>query len=97
VEFLRESMEGGRVTGEMEGGNDCADCQEGRGRKSGGLQGVTLMSTLYKVYMSVLAERLREEVKAKRVVPHNQTGFKKEMGIIYNIYVLNYLVNRQLR
>lgn len=35
------------------------------------------MSTLYKVYASVLAKRLRKEMEEKRIVPHNQTGFRK--------------------
>jgi len=29
-------------------------------------------------------------------VPDNQTGFRKRMGMVDNIYVLNYLINRQL-
>jgi len=57
---------------------------------------VTLLSTLYKVYVAVLAERLREEVECKGIIPSNQTGFRKGMGTVDNIYVLNYLVNRQL-
>lgn len=54
------------------------------------------MATLYKIYIEVLAERLREEVREKRIIPGNQTGFRKGMGILDNIYVLNYLVNRQI-
>jgi hypothetical protein len=56
-------------------------------------RGVTMMPTLYKVYVSVLTERLREEVEEKGIVPHNQTGFRKGMDTMDNIYVLNYLVN----
>jgi len=59
-------------------------------------RGVTLMPTLYKVYTGVLAERLREEVEGKGIIPPNQTGFRKGMGSIDNIYVLNYLVNKRL-
>jgi len=58
--------------------------------------GVTLMPTLYKIYTGVLAERLREEVEDKGIIPPNQTGFRKGMGSIDNIYVLNYLVNKRL-
>lgn len=43
-----------------------------------------------------MAKRLREEVKDKRIIPENQTGFRKGMGTVGNIYVLNYVVNRQL-
>lgn len=36
------------------------------------------MSTLHKMYMRVLAKRLRE-VEEKGIIPGNQTGFRKEM------------------
>jgi hypothetical protein len=32
---------------------------------------VTLMTTLYKIYMMVLAKRLREEVDRRGIVPAN--------------------------
>jgi len=57
---------------------------------------VTLMSTLYKIYATVLAERLREEVEGKGIISPNQTGFRKGMGTIDNIYILNMLINRQI-
>jgi len=59
-------------------------------------RGVTLMPTLYKVYTGVLGERLREEIEGKRIIPPNQTGFRKGMGTMDNVYVLNYLVNKRL-
>nr|XP_046472570.1 uncharacterized protein LOC124214348 [Neodiprion pinetum] len=59
-------------------------------------RGVTLMPTLYKVYAMALAERLEREVVEKEKIPHNQTGFRKGMGTIDNVYVLNYLINRQV-
>lgn len=65
-----------------------------RGEKVEEYRGATLMPTLYKVYTIILAERLKRELKEKRVVPDNQTGFRRRMG---NICVLNYLINRQLR
>lgn len=54
------------------------------------------MSTLYKIYASVLAERLRKEIEEKRIIPENQTGFRKGMGTMDNIYVINYMVNKYL-
>ncbi|KAL6418371.1 hypothetical protein ACFW04_012171 [Cataglyphis niger] len=45
-----------------------------------------LIPTLYKVYASVLAGRLSDEVKEKGLVPQNQTGFRKGLGIMDNIY-----------
>lgn len=58
--------------------------------------GMTLMAVLYKVYVMELTERLREECEAKRVIPQNQTGFRKGMGTMDNIYVINYLIHRKL-
>lgn len=57
---------------------------------------VTITSTLYKVYAKVLAERLRKEVEEKGIMPRYQTGFRKGLGTMDNIYVLNYLINREL-
>jgi len=56
----------------------------------------TIMSASYKIYMAILAERLKNEVEERGKIPQNQTGFRKGMGTIDNIYVLNYLVNRLL-
>ncbi|KAL6420898.1 hypothetical protein ACFW04_011880 [Cataglyphis niger] len=53
--------------------------------------------TLYTVYTSVLTNRLNDEVEKKGLVPQNQTGFRKGLGTMDNIFILNYLVNRQLR
>lgn len=46
--------------------------------------------------MSALAERTRKEAEKKDMIPHDKTGFRKGMGTIDNIYVLNYVMNRQL-
>jgi len=54
------------------------------------------MPSLYKVYASILADRVEWEVEEGGMVPQNQTGFRKGMGTLDNFYVLNYLVNRQL-
>lgn len=58
-------------------------------------RGVTL--TAYKVYAAVLAERLKKEVKKKGLLPSSETRFRRELGTIDNIYVLNYLKGRQDR
>lgn len=52
---------------------------------------------LYKIYVMVSGERLEEEVEEKNLIPQNQTGFRRGMGTMDNVFVLNYLVNRQLR
>ncbi|XP_020298810.1 uncharacterized protein LOC109863043, partial [Pseudomyrmex gracilis] len=41
-------------------------------------------------------ETLNEELEEKKIISHNQTGFRKDMVSIDNIYVINYLMNRQI-
>jgi len=70
--------------------------KKGEGESLEDFRGITIMPTAYKIYAMILAERLRKDVEEKGVVPRNQAGFRKGLGAIDNIYVLNYLVNRQL-
>jgi len=72
--------------------------KKGKGRTVEEYRGVTLMAALYKVYLMVLAEKLKTECEDKMVIPENRTGFRKSMGTIDNIYicVINYMINRQL-
>lgn len=53
------------------------------------------MQTFYKVYGMILGERLGKEVEGDRI-SQNQTGFRKGMGTMDNVYVLNYLVSTEL-
>lgn len=48
-------------------------------------RGVTLMSTLSKVYTDILTERLKKEIEEKDMVPSSQTKFRKGMRVIDNI------------
>ena len=57
---------------------------------------VTLTQTAYKVYTAVLAERLKGEIEDRKILPSSQAGFRKIWRTIDNIYVLNYLINRQI-
>ncbi|KAL6421353.1 hypothetical protein ACFW04_014690 [Cataglyphis niger] len=70
--------------------------KKGEGERVEEYRGVSLTSTLYKVCVSVLAGRFSDEVEEKGLVPQNQTGFRKGLGTMDNIFILNYLVNRQL-
>lgn len=54
------------------------------------------MPTLYKVYASILADRLREELEERKLLSENQLGFKKCRRTMDAVYVMNYLVNRQV-
>ena len=50
----------------------------------------------YTIYAEVLRTRLEEQLEEKGSIPKNQTGFRKGMGTIDNIYTRNYLFNRNL-
>lgn len=52
------------------------------------------MPSFYKGYGMILGEKL-EEVEGSRI-SQNQTGFRKGMGTMDNVYVLNYLVSTEL-
>lgn len=60
----------------------------------GEYRGVSLMTSLYRIYAAVLTERLREEVEGGGMMPENQAEFRKGRGVMDNIFVLNYLTNR---
>lgn len=70
--------------------------KKGQGDEVVNYRGVTIMPTLDKIYTAALTERLRGEVEGKELIPPNQTGFRKGLGTVDNIYVLNYIVNRQI-
>lgn len=82
------------MAGGMEGRGDSTDNEKGKGGRMEEYRGVTVMKTSYKIYVATLAERLREEVEGKGMIPPNQTGFRKGIETIDNIYVLNYMINR---
>lgn len=68
--------------------------RRGQGEKVEEYSEVTIMPTLYKVYAAVLEERMREQVERRGLILRGQTEFRKDMGTMDSIYVLNYLVNR---
>lgn len=44
-----------------------------------------------------MERRLGREMEEKEMLPDNQAGFRKDRGILDNIYVLNYVINRELQ
>lgn len=59
-------------------------------------RGVLITQSVYKVYASVLAKRLRRKVDEKLLLPPSQMGFRRGLGTIDNVYVLNYLINKYI-
>lgn len=43
-----------------------------------------------------MTEWLREKVESKEILHPSQTGFRKRMGTINQIYVINYLINKRV-
>lgn len=70
--------------------------KNGNGKSIEDYRDETLMPTLYKIYATVLADRIRWEIESKKIIPENQTNFRKGMGTLDNIYVINYQFNRNL-
>lgn len=71
--------------------------KKGEKNETKNYRGVTLMNTAiirYKVYASILNERLGEEVKDK--LEEGQFGFRKGRGMKNAVYVLNHVVDREL-
>jgi len=84
------------IAGNVEGGNNNPVGKKGEGEKVEDYGEVTLMTSAYKTYVTILAGRIREEVEERRIMPTNQAGFRKGMGTMNNIFTLNYLINKQL-
>jgi len=58
-------------------------------------RGVTLMGTAYKIYANILNKRLKKEVGEN--LGEGQVGFREGRGTMDAVYVLNYVVNRELK
>lgn len=57
---------------------------------------ITLMPTAYKIYATILASRLRKEIEEKKIGPESQGGFTKGRRVVDNLYVMHYVVEKQL-
>lgn len=44
-----------------------------------------------------MRSRLEKEIEEKKLIPESQGGFRKGRGVMDNVYVLNYLVQREER
>lgn len=70
--------------------------KRGERKKVEEFRGITIMASLYKIYTMVLAGKLERDMEEKGIPERGQAGFRKGMGTLNNIFVINYLVNRQL-
>lgn len=57
--------------------------KKGEDKKVDDYRGITLTQTAYKIYATVLAERLKEEIERKGILPSSQVKFRKGVGTIF--------------
>lgn len=60
-------------------------------------RGITLLDTPFKIYAMIIEEKLNEEVEAKNIIPENQAGFRKGKSTSDNIYILNHVIEEELK
>lgn len=71
--------------------------KKGDGKVVEEFRGVTITDSLYKIYTNILAERLVKEMEMKEILSKEQTGFRRKLGTIDNIYTLNYIIYKYTR
>ena len=59
-------------------------------------RGITLLSTLYKIYATIVNKRLKKEIEEKKILPDTQAGFRKERGTLDNIYILKQSIDKEI-
>lgn len=89
--------EGERIPEEWKEGIIVPIAKKEGGQSVKDYRGVTLMTATYKIYLIILAKKLRGEMEERGMVPDNQAGFRKTMGTVDNIYTLNWVVGREVR
>jgi len=64
---------------------------------AGNYRGISLLCSAYKIYAEVLRNRLEKEVEVMGLIPESQASFRKRRSTIDNIFILNYLMQRENR
>jgi len=55
------------------------------------------LCSAYKLYAAVFTERLRKKTEENSVLSESQVGFRKGRGTMDNIFVLQYVIDKELR
>ena len=90
-------MEGRRIPGEVERGGDFTNIQKGDREKVSNYRGITILNTAYKVYAMVLEKRLKAELEKNHIISETQAGFRSGRSTTDNIFILNYVTNREIQ
>jgi len=67
--------------------------KKGDKKEAKNYRGITLMDTAYKIYASILNEKMK---KMAERMEEGQFGFRAGRGTTDAIFTLNYIVNREL-
>lgn len=59
-------------------------------------RGVTLLDVTYKIYATILNEKLKNEIDAKNILPDTQAGFRKKRGAMDNVYILKQAIEEEI-
>ena len=64
-------------------------CKGGSHKCLDNYRGISLTSTIGKVFARILTARLTDEVKKRKLLPENQGGFRIGRSVEDNVFVLN--------
>lgn len=54
-----------------------------------------LLCSAYKIYAEILRNRFEKEVEEKELIPISQAGFRKGKSTLDNMFVLNYIIQKE--
>ncbi|KAH0816889.1 hypothetical protein GEV33_005903 [Tenebrio molitor] len=97
VELMNGVWRGEGFPADWREGVICPIFKKGEKNRAENYRGITLLNTGYKLYASVLSERMKREIEEKGVLPDSQAGFRKGRGTEDNVYILDHLARNELR
>lgn len=86
---------GGGIPRDCRRGIICPIFKKEEKDKAKNYRGISLLVTAYKVYASIFNERVKKQIGGK--LAEGQFRFKVGRAAIDTIYVLNYIINKELR
>lgn len=71
--------------------------KKGNKHSADNYRGITLLDTCYKIYATILEDKLTKEIEEQNILPDTQAGFRKGRSTIDNIYILNQAIEKELK